>query len=99
MSETSLSKPTDTIDDETSPESLAAALGQVVGREREQYRRVRELVEARIDTMLANLRAAEVETFARIDAKVAERLAQLRDGKDGQDGKQGEAGPQGLAGE
>jgi len=98
MPEPSYAVPIGTSDDST-PDTLADILGQVVAREREQYRRARELVEAQVAATLAGLRAAEVETLSRLELKISERLATLRDGKDGQDGKQGETGAQGPQGE
>jgi hypothetical protein len=75
------------------------ALGHALAQERKQWMRERELVEAQIESRLANMRAAEVEFFARLEGKVAERLATLRDGKDGEPGIPGNPGPPGAAGE
>jgi hypothetical protein len=99
MLDPSLPKLTDsTGSTDSPPESLARTLGQIVSHEREQYRRLRELAEAQVEARLAHLRALEVEAFARLDAKVTDRLAQLRDGKDGKDGADGKDGKDGEHG-
>ena len=105
MPELSLQPPTATNGDDSSPDTLAEILGQVVARERANYARIRELLEAQVTAgqaqvaaALANLRAAEVETLARIDARVAERLAVVRDGERGMQGQDGAAGPPGPTG-
>lgn len=83
------------------PDALRDALGQILADQRREWRRDRELAEersradeARHRAELAELRAgydariAEIwaEAAARIDALVAARLAELRDGRDGRDG-------------
>jgi Collagen triple helix repeat (20 copies) len=102
MSEQSALLPTAMNGDDSSPDSLADILGQVVAQERAAFRQARELLEAQAAATLANLRAAEVETLARIERLVAERLAVVRDGErglQGQDGQPGPAGPPGPQGE
>ena len=59
------------------PPELAKALGEVVELERQQFERVRELAEAQTRAILAHLRAEGLETLARIEAKLAERLAHI----------------------
>jgi Collagen triple helix repeat (20 copies) len=98
MSEVYLPKQIDTTDSETAPESLAAALGQVVAHEREQYRRMRELAEAQTGQVIAELRAQVIEFRAQLSDIVTERLACLRDGKDGAPGERGLEGPAGPIG-
>jgi predicted ABC-type ATPase len=106
MSEPSWPALIDTTDDNSdAPDTLSEILGQVVAREREQYRRIRELTEAQVEAReaqvearLSHLRAAEVEFFARMEARIVERLATLQHGKDGEPGKPGPEGPAGPAG-
>ena len=65
------------------------------------------MAEAQARAILAHLRAESVEHLARLELKIAERLAQIRNGdpgaagdkgEKGDDGAQGAAGPQGEAG-
>jgi hypothetical protein len=98
MSEAYLPKPIDSIDSETAPDSLAAALGQIVARERQEYRRLRELAEAQQAQLAAEMRAQVIEFRAQLSGLVMERLATLRDGKDGAIGKSGPEGPAGSPG-
>lgn len=72
-------------------EALRDALGQVLARERAQWRRERELIEAQA-------RADVLEIRASVERMVAERLATLRDGRDGADGRDGIAGRDGVDG-
>jgi hypothetical protein len=100
-----LSSPLPTVSngDDSLADSLAAelndALGQVVARVRLEFEGVHKLTAARCEALLANLRAAEVETLARVEARVAERLAVVRDGDRGMQGQEGPAGPSGPQGE
>jgi len=99
MSELYALPPTAKAADDDSPRSLAEILGDVVDLERLEFERVRTLAEARCEAAIANLRATSVETLARIEAKMAERLAQLKDGQDGKQGETGAPGPTGPQGE
>jgi hypothetical protein len=80
---------------------LAIELGVVAGRiEREVNLRLMAVVAeiARREAEL-NARVAEREArFATLERAVADRLAELKDGKDGIDGKDGENGAEGTAG-
>ena len=98
MPEQSALLPIDMNGDDSSPDSLADILGQVVAQERAAFRNARELLEAQAAATLANLRAAEVETLARIERMVAERLAVVRDGERGLQGQDGQPGPAGERG-
>lgn len=97
------------------PDVLANALGQVLARERAEWRRDRELMlaesrqaQADVRTELEALRArvAEAELRAEIadrgrDVRVDERLATVRDGEPGPPGPAGESitGPRGEKGD
>jgi hypothetical protein len=110
LPETFVPKPIDSSDDDTSPDSLAAVLGQVVAHERDNWRHVRELAEAQLEARMANMRAEDVEWRAERNAKfeawlinmrlaVDERLEKIRDGKDGAAGERGPEGPAGREGQ
>lgn len=101
--------PNDTIDD-TLPDALRDALGRVIADERRLGERAYEVLEARSETILANLRAAMAEGLEaqrkRIDALAdmlqgmfTERMATVRDGMAGDRGEQGVRGEQGEHGE
>jgi hypothetical protein len=108
---TSLPQPTSTT--AVPLESLRDALGQVIAHERREWRRERELIEAQAQATIADLRAKTVELetaihvrttaqLAILNDQVAERLATLRDGRDGEigpPGAAGERGERGFAGE
>jgi hypothetical protein len=85
-------------------DGLADALGQVLARAREDWRREHEVALARRDALVAEMRAELVEHRQRIDAMVVERLANLKDGAPGPrgergvDGSPGEMGPEGPPG-
>lgn len=72
-------------------DALRDALGQVLAQERAQWRRERELIEAQA-------RADVLEIRASVERMVAERLASLRDGRDGTDGAPGRDGVDGANG-
>jgi len=80
------------------PDALKAALGEVIARERLEWRRQHEVELARRDTVVAELRAAYAEMAQRVDRLVVERLAELKDGEPGPQGEPGGAGPRGEAG-
>jgi len=88
------------------PDALRDALGQIIAAERREWRRDREIVEAHHRAELAEARASYeariaefcAETAARVDAMVAERLATLKDGRDGVDGAPGKDGVPGRDG-
>jgi hypothetical protein len=88
---------TDTIDEW--PDDLREALGQILAEERRQWRRQRELTEAQMTATIAELRAGIAEKLGAFERLVADRLATVRDGHDGERGPQGVSGPQGPAGE
>jgi hypothetical protein len=92
MSDQSSLTQRDSSDIDTSPDSLAVILGQVVAHEREQYRHARELVEAQLEARLARFDAMLVERWMQFDARVAARLAELHDGAPGRDGERGQDG-------
>jgi hypothetical protein len=71
------------------PDALRDALGQVIANERREWRRERELMEAQSRETIAELRARIVELEARVERAVAERLATVRDGRDGEPGAPG----------
>lgn len=81
------------------PDALRQALGEVIARERLEWRRQLELELARRDTLVAELRAQYAEQTQRLDRLVGERLAALQDGAVGPPGPAGEPGPPGPAGE
>src|SRR5262245_53545631 len=85
---------------------LHDALGQIIADERRQWQRELALIEARASAVIAELRAQNLELRAAFEAKlvefsakVAERLALVRDGKDGEHGEKGEPGEQGARGD
>jgi hypothetical protein len=79
--------------------SLTEILGQLVARERQEIRRSRELAEAQTRAILAHLRAESVEAMQRLETRIVERLAGLKDGRDGAPGPQGPPGEPGAQGE
>ena len=95
--------------DETLPDALRDALGKVIADERRHGEHAYSVLEARSETVLANLRAAIGD---RLDAErkrmdefekslhqlVVERLGQLRDGMAGDRGEQGPRGEPGEQG-
>lgn len=76
------------------PDALREALGQVIANERAAWRHERELIEAQARATVAELRAEVVA----LRAQVEERLAAVRDGRDGKDGLPGDPGPRGESG-
>jgi Collagen triple helix repeat (20 copies) len=93
--------------DETLPDALRDALGKVIADERRHGEHAYSVLEARSETVLANLRATIADRLdaerKRMDAfqdslhqLVIERLGQLRDGMAGD---RGEIGPRGERGE
>lgn len=73
-------------------DGLADALGLVLARAREDWRREHEVALAKRDAVVAEMRAELAEHRQRVDAMVAERLAGLKDGKDGEPGAPGVPG-------
>ena len=71
----------------TLPDALRQALGEVIAKERLEWRRQHELELARRDTVVAELRAAYAEMAQRVDRLVADRLAGLKDGEQGPPGQ------------
>ena len=87
------------------PEALERALGDVFKNIRHEWEREHELALAKRDAVIANLerRNLELETEVRnvvagLVAKVEERVASLKDGKDGKDGIDGKDGVDGKDG-
>lgn len=91
------------------PDALRDALGKVIDDERRQGEQAYRLLEARSETVLANLRATHAEALEaqrkRIDALAemmqnmfTERVATLRDGMAGDRGPPGERGATGERG-
>src|SRR5262245_32044113 len=85
---------------------LHDALGQIIADERRQWQRDLALIEAQARTVIAELRAQNLELrtaceakFAEFPGKVADRLALVRDGEDGAAGDKGEPGEKGEKGE
>src|ERR1700746_859177 len=104
MSDVSILKPLDTIDDEL-PSALHEALGQVLAEERREWGREGELiqaqaqaVEAQAQAMIAELRAQAAEWRSEFAAMVNARLAELKNGAPGVDGPPGPRGEPGPAG-
>jgi hypothetical protein len=100
----------DSIDDETLPDALRDALGKVIADERRHGEHRYEVLEARSQTILADLRATIADRLdgerRRMDElqnslqqMVAERLGQLRDGMAGDPGPRGEQGERGHDGQ
>lgn len=79
-------------------DGLRDALGQVIADQRREWRRERELIQAQAGQIIAELRAQNVELAAQLRAMVEERLALLRDGKDGLPGRDGAPGRDGIDG-
>lgn len=86
------------------PEGLREALGQVIANERREWRRERELIQAQAGETIANLRITIVQLENEVRSSISERLASLKDGKDGlpgengRDGLSGQDGKDGAAG-
>jgi hypothetical protein len=85
--------------DDTLPDDLRDALGQILAEERRQWRQHRELMEAQSARFAAELRAQVIEFRATLSGIVTERLATLHDGKDGSTGERGPEGPAGPPGQ
>lgn len=88
-----------------STETLARALGEVVRDFDRQIDRHLEGVRMQVSALVSEGQAKVAEMEARRDAivndlavKVMERLAQIKDGKDGEKGDRGEQGPAGERG-
>jgi hypothetical protein len=81
------------------------ALSQVVAEQQRNWSRERALIEAQADKIVAELRAWIIERLEANDRAIAARLAELKNGVNGQPGPQGppgapgEQGPQGKVGE
>lgn len=80
------------------PEGLREALGQVIAGQRREWAREREVMEAQSRATIAELRAEVVGLKASVEEMVRERLASLRDGRDGVDGAAGLDGADGRDG-
>lgn len=81
------------------PDALRDALGQVIARERKEWQRERELVEAQSRATIAELRERIVTLESGVKDSVAARLADLRNGVDGAPGERGADGVPGAPGE
>lgn len=95
--------------DESIPDALRDAIGQVISEQRRQWRRERELIEAQAQVILADLRASVVtlqatverqlhDALMRFESQIMDRLGALRDGEKGDPGAAGERGPEGPRG-
>lgn len=84
------------------PDVLRDVLGHVVAEQRREWRREREVIQAQSREVVADLRAQIAELTERVRqsaaAAVNERLAALRDGRDGEPGAPGEPGVPGECG-
>src|SRR5262252_8928161 len=95
-SETSSSLPSPSDDSgDTLLDAWRIALAEVLDRQEERWENYTRLMEAQSSSIIARLEAK----VATLEGRIADRLAELRDGKDGKDGKDGDAGPVGPAGE
>lgn len=75
------------------PSALRDALGQVIADQRREWRRERELLEAQSRETISLLRAENVELRETAKREHSERLASLRDGRDGEPGKDADLSP------
>ncbi|WP_338821681.1 collagen-like protein [Bradyrhizobium septentrionale] len=109
-SETSLPVPTGSDAADFLLEAWREALADVLDKQREQWQRERQLIEAQSEAAILKLRGEVIElrqlvmTYAReqltaLQQQVSDRLAELKDGADGRDGDPGLQGLQGLQGE
>jgi len=80
------------------PDTLAAALGQVLAKQRQEWRSERELAQAESRRAIAELEAKVATLTLQMHQMYAERVAALRDGQDGLPGET-VVGPQGEKGE
>jgi hypothetical protein len=97
-----LPAPTDSTDADCLLDAWRDVLGQALAEERRQWQRGNALFEAQATATIAELRAGITEKLGALERQIADRLAAVRDGRDGEPGPQGpagEPGPQGLAGE
>jgi hypothetical protein len=81
------------------PDALAEALGEIVSRERDTWRRDRELAQAESQRAIAELRAEATEFRLLLQEQMQQRLAGITDGAPGADGPEGPMGPPGPPGE
>src|SRR5215207_6720584 len=80
------------------PEALRDALGAVIANERREWRRERELIQAQAAQDLSELRARVIELEVKLDRRVDDRLATVKDGRDGEPGASGALGERGEVG-
>ena len=80
------------------PEALRDALGAVIANERREWRRERELIQAQAALEIAELKSRVVDLEARLDRKLDDRLATVKDGRDGEPGAAGPSGERGEVG-
>jgi hypothetical protein len=98
-SEISLPPPTASDDAEILIDAWREVLGEALANERKQWERQRELIEAQASSIIAKLQARVMEHEKDVDQRVNARLAELKDGKDGDRGEAGPSGEKGDAGE
>jgi hypothetical protein len=79
-------------------EAMREASAHLLAEEQQRWSRERSLVEARMTTALAELRAQTAELRSQLERAVAERLAALHDGASGTPGAPGAPGPKGEPG-
>lgn len=80
------------------PDALQEALARVIANERREWQRDRQVMAAEVARTIAELKADIVQLRSVFRDLVADRLAQLKDGKDGRDGVDGKDGPEGRQG-
>jgi len=75
------------------------ALGETLAHERRQWQRERALIEAQAQSTIDKMQAAIVTLRGEVLDLVRAKLAEVKDGKDGERGPQGERGEKGIQGE
>lgn len=78
---------------------LADELGSVAGRIERELRQGYEATIAKLEARIAALELAALRAEAEREAKVSARLAEIRNGVDGERGERGERGDRGFQGE
>jgi hypothetical protein len=81
------------------PDALRQALGQVIARERQEWKRDRELIASEAGRAIAEFKAEISELRFTIKEMASERLGAVKDGRDGKDGADGRDGERGAPGE
>jgi hypothetical protein len=98
-SETSLQAPTGLDAEELLIDAWREVLSETLEKERRQWARQRELIEAQSSAIISGLQAKLLEMEKHFSEQITARLAQLHDGRDGRDGDQGLPGPAGERGD